>query len=85
MTVLRGDNVGPEILNSKLAQLDIMSSRRKAAKESLERELQEWEALKGTKLYHILNDLCGPRIAQLQSELAKSILDYAGWPVEVLS
>jgi len=76
MAMLRGTNVSPTVVEDPLERVSIQRQGTKVQKGALEKRLQEWEALKNTKLYHILEELTDPMIYHLVVELAKPVMEY---------
>lgn len=84
MGTVRSSHINPAVFDSPIDRVDISKSRRKDAKALLETELSNWEDLKRTGLYAIVERLAGPKIAHYRNEVSKSIMDFPGWPVEVV-
>ena len=76
MTALAGTNVSPSIVHDPIERVSIAKQGTKVQKDAVERKLQEWEALKNTKLYHILTDLADPMIFHLTAEVMRPIMEY---------
>jgi len=76
MGTLRETLSNPTVVEDTVERVSIQRQGVQAQKAALEKQLQEWEALKNTKLYHILGGLVDPMIFHLGAELAKTVLDY---------
>ena len=85
MPSLKGSEVSPVFtLDSPLHQRDIRAEKKKAAIDALEKASQDWEALKKTATYSLVSALADPKIAYFRAEICKSIMDFEGWPVDVV-
>ena len=84
MPSLKGTEISPSLRDSPLDRLDIRQDKRKLARESLEKALMEWEALKNTPHHHVLTELAEPKVAHYRNEICKGILDFPGWPSDVV-
>jgi hypothetical protein len=84
MPSLKGSEVGPLVLESPIHQRDIRADKKKAAIDNLDKATQEWEALKKTSAYSLVSALADPKIAYFKAEICKTIMDFAGWPVDVV-
>lgn len=84
MPTLKGSEVNPLVLESPLTRRDIKLDRKKAAIDSVSRALEEWSEFKRTSMYSLVSALADPKISYFKAEVCKSVLDYEGWPVEVV-
>ena len=84
MGTLKSTIVDPRILDNPLARHDIREDKKKATIEALDRALQEWEAFKKTSTYSLVCALADPKVTYFKGEVCKSVMDFPGWPVEVV-
>lgn len=76
MSVLKGTNMNPAVVDDPVGRVSIQKQGTKMQKDALEKRLQEWTALTNTKLYHILMELCDPMIRHVGLEISRPITEY---------
>lgn len=76
MASLKGTDKSPAVVESPIDRVSIQKQGTKVQKDALAKRLQEWTALKNTKLYHVLTELADPMIFSLGLEIVRPVMEY---------
>lgn len=75
MSVLKGTNVNPAVVDSPIDQVEVVSEAEKKMVESLDEKLRDWEAFAKTREGSIIQQLTDPNIDHLNMVLALGIAE----------